>query len=142
VVRGSKVRSNHGTFRFNLGPGEKGEYHEVVCVGMDDVTGGFGTYDLTEICQEYLDQAEDEEKVHALPEKVGGSKVHLLLGIKNTKLDPVLIKVLPKVLPSGVAVYLSPFKDIYGSRLIFAGPHKSFTKGNDGKHAKMSNAVF
>ena len=108
VVGGSKVRSNHGTFRFNLGPGEKGEYHEVVCVGMDDVTGGFGTYDLTEICQEYLDQAEDEEKVHALPEKVGGSKVHLLLGIKNTKLDPVLIK----VLPSWVAVYLSPFKDI------------------------------
>ena len=108
VVGGSKVRSNHRTFRFNLGPGEKGEYHKVVCVGMDDVTGGFGTYDLTEICQEYLDQAEDEEKVHALPEKVGGSKVHLLLGIKNTNLDPVLIK----VLPSGVAVYLSPFKDI------------------------------
>ena len=32
VVGGSKVRSNHGTFRFNLGPGERGEYHEVVCV--------------------------------------------------------------------------------------------------------------
>jgi len=72
------------------------------------------------------------------PEKVGGSNVHLLLGIKNTSLDPVLMK----VLPSGVAVYLSPFKDIYGSRLIFAGPNKSFTKGNDGKHAEMSNAVF
>ena len=138
VVGGSKVRSNHGTFRFNLGPGERGEYHEVVCVGMDDVTGGFGTYDLKEICQEYLDQAKDEEKDLALPEKVGGSKVHLLLGIKNTNLDPVLIK----VLPSGVAVYLSPFKDIYGSRLIFAGPHKSFTRGNDENYAEMSNAVF
>ncbi len=124
VVGGSKVRSNHGTFRFNLGPGERGEYHEVVCVGMDDVTGGFGTYELTEICQEYLDQAKDEEKDMVLPEKVGGSKVHLLLGIKNTNLDPVLIK----VLPSGVAVYLSPFKDVYGSRIIFAGPHKSFTR--------------
>ena len=39
VVGGSKVRSNHGTFRFNLGPGEEEEYHEVVCVGMNDVTG-------------------------------------------------------------------------------------------------------
>ncbi len=47
--------------------------------------------------------------------------------IKNTNLDPVLIK----VLPSGVAVYLSPFKDVYGSRIIFAGPHKSFTRAND-----------
>ena len=135
VVGGSKVRSNHGTFRFNLGPGDDGEYHKVVCVGMNDVTGG---YDLTEICGEYWDHAKDEEKNHVLPEKVGGSKVHLLLGIKNTKLDPVLIK----VLPSGIAVYLSPFKDIYGSRLIFAGPHKSFMKGNDGKQPDMSNAVF
>ena len=138
VVGGSKVRSNHGTFRFNLGPGERGEYHEVVCVGMDDVTGGFGTYDLMEVCQEYLDQAKDEEKDLALPEKVGGSKVHLLLGIKNTNLDPVLIK----VLPSGVAVYLSPFKNVYGSRFIFAGPHRSFTKGSDEKYSEMSNAVF
>ena len=47
-----------------------------------------------------------------------------------------------KVLPSGVAVYLSPFKDIYGSRLIFAGPHKSFSEGDDKKHTEMSNAVF
>ena len=138
VVGGSKVRSNHGTFRFNLGPGERGEYHEVVCVGMDNVSGGFGTYDLTEVCQEYLDQAGDKEKAQALLEKIGGSRVHLLLGIKNTNLDPVLIK----VLPSGVAAYLSPFKDIYGSRLIFAGPHRSFTKGSDERCSEMSNAVF
>jgi len=37
---------------------------------------------------------------------------------------------------------MSPFKDIYGSRLIFAGPHRSFTKGDDGKRTEMSNAVF
>ena len=37
MVGGSKVRSNHGTFRFNLGPGERGEYHEVVCVGNGDL---------------------------------------------------------------------------------------------------------
>ena len=47
-----------------------------------------------------------------------------------------------KVLPSGIVVYMSPFKDIYGSRLIFVGPHRSFTKGDDGKHTEMSNAVF
>ena len=78
------------------------------------------------------------EKDAVLPKRVGGSRVHLLLGIKNTNLDPVLIK----VLPSGIAVYLSPFKDIYGSRMIFAGPHKSFTKNDDGVRMKMSNAVF
>ena len=52
-----------------------------------------------------------------MPKTVGGSEVHLLLGIKNTKNQPVLIK----VLPSAVGVYLSPFKDVDGSRIIYAG---------------------
>ena len=138
VMGGNRVRSNHGIFRFNLGPGDKGEFYEVVCVGMDDVTEGFGVYDLSEICKEYREQLGSEAKDVVLPQKVGGSRVHLLLGIKNTNLDPVLVK----VLPSGVAVYLSPFKDIYGSRVIFAGPHKSFTKADGGVKTEMSNAVF
>ena len=138
VVGGNKVKSNHGTFRFNLGPGDNREFHEVVCVEMSDVTAGFGSYDLSEIAEEYKDQAEGEEKDVVLPEKIGGSRVHLLLGIKNTNLDPVLIK----VLSSGIAVYLSPFKDIYGSRVIFAGPHKSFTRSDNGLKTEMSNAVF
>ena len=56
--------------------------------------------------------------------------MHLLLDIKNTNLDPVWIK----TLPSGVAMYQSVFKDIWGSDIIFAGPHKTFTDVN-----KMSN---
>jgi hypothetical protein len=82
-------------------------------------------------------QAEENEKNDVLLQKVGGSKVHLLLGIKNTNLDPVLVK----VLPPGIAVYMSPFKDIFGSRRIFAGPYKSFSKADNGKKSEMSNAV-
>ena len=136
VVGGDKVNSDHGTFRFNLGPGDNEEFHEIECIGMSDVTAGFGSYDLSEISGEYRDQAEPAEKDIILPERVGGSKVQLLLGIKNTKLDPVLVK----ILPSGVAVYQSLFKDVFGSRMIFAGPHKSFTKDDNG--GKMLNAVF
>ena len=134
VVGGKKVKSHHGTYRFNLGPGDRGEFHEIVCVGMDDVTAGFGSYDLSEISEEFKMTADETEKDEILPKQVGGSKVHLLLGIKNTNLDPVLIR----RLPSGIAVYRSPFKDIYGSRIIFAGPHKSFSDVNQ----PMSNAVF
>ena len=61
-----------------------------------------------------------------LPRTVEGSEVYLMLGIKKTILDPVLLR----VLPFGVGVYLIPFTDIYGSRIIFAGPHKFFTQGN------------
>ena len=105
VVGGNKVNSNHGTFRFNLGPGDNDEFHEIVCIGMSDVTAGFGSYDLSEIWEEYRDQVEPAEKDVLLPERVGGSKVHLLLGIKNNNLDPVLVK----ILPSGIAVYRSSF---------------------------------
>ena len=64
-----------------------------MCVGMDDVTAGFGSYDLSQIAEEYRSQAEGSEKDVVLPKRVGGSRVHLLLGIKNTNLDPVLVKV-------------------------------------------------
>ena len=136
VVGGDKIYSDHGMFRFNLGPGDEDEYHEIVCIGMNDVTAGFGLYNLSEINREFREHAILEEKNEILLEKVGGSKVQLLLGIKNTKLDPVLLK----ILPSGIAVYRSPFKDVFGSRVIYGGPHRSFK--NDPTGVMASNAVF
>ena len=62
----------------------------------------------------------------------------LLIGIKNNKLDPILIE----VLPSGVGVYRSPFIDIFGSNIIFAGPHSTFTKGNQSLDSHLSQAIF
>ena len=72
VVGGNSVRSNHGTFRLNLGPGDKGEFNEVMCAGMDDVTGGFGMYDLSELCKEYREQVRAEGKDFMLSQRVGG----------------------------------------------------------------------
>ena len=95
-----------------------------MAVGTYKITTEFQKYDVEEINLEYLKYAGEGEKETILPKTVGGSKVHLLLGIKNTKIQPVLIK----VLPSGVGVYLSPFKDMDGSRIIYAGPSKCFTR--------------
>ena len=95
---------------------------------MDKVTSGFGEYNLEKVIKEYTELGKGEELEQVLPKTVGGKKVHLLLGIKNTRLQPILLT----VLPSGVGVYLSPFKDIWGSRIIFAGPHKSIFKNKPG----------
>ena len=130
--------TERGTYRFNLGPGDDKVYHEIVAIGMSSVTTEFTKYDLTEICKEYKNDAIGEESKTVHPETMGGSKVHLLLGIKNTKLHPKLVK----ILPSGVGVFLSPFKDKWGSRMIFAGPHKTFTTGNNGLKTEISHAVF
>ena len=66
--------------KMNLGPGEDGKYHEIPAV-----IAGFGEYNLKEIVQEFRDSASPTELEYVLPETVGGTKVHLLLGIKNTR---------------------------------------------------------
>ena len=138
VIGGGSIRTEYGSFRFNLGPGEDSKYHEITAIGMESVTAGFGEYDLKEIIKEYKNSATTEELEYSLPETVGGSRVHLLLGIKNTRIQPTLIR----TLPSGVGVYLSPFKDIWASRIIFAGPNKEFTKANKEQMRGSSHAVY
>ena len=38
VVGGGNLKTEYGSYRFNLGHGASGEYHEISCVGMDSVT--------------------------------------------------------------------------------------------------------
>ena len=102
VVGGGNLKTEYGSYRFNLGPGIGGE---ISCLGMDSVTSKFNKYDLSEICTKFKSLSDPNQSVPPLPKYVGGFEVHLLLGIKNTNLDPVWIK----TLPSGVAVYQSMF---------------------------------
>ena len=137
-ISGGQVESEYGVFRFNLGPGDKEKYHEVMAVGMNEITNEFHKYDLKQINREYLKYADEDERKKVLPKTVVGSKVHLLLGIKNTSFQPVLMK----VLPSGVGVYLSPFKDVNGSRIIYAGPSKWFTRTDNDCIQNSNYAIY
>ena len=128
----------YGSFRFNLGPGDDRKYDKITAVGMKNVTAGFGKYSLKYIGQEFKATASPTEIEYVLPETVGGTRVHLLLGIKNTRIQHVLIK----VLPSGVGVYLSPFKDVWDSRIIFAGWSKIFTQPNRDQQRKSNHMVY
>ena len=75
---------------------------------------------------------------YILPKTVGGSKVHLLLEVNNTRIQTVLIR----VLSFGVGVYLSPFKDVWGSRIIFAGQSKVFSRANKDQERESNHAVY
>ena len=108
---GGSVKTENGSYLFNLEPGAGGECHEILCISMDSVTLKFNKNDLTEICSEYISQTDPNHSVPPLPKYVGGSEVHFLLRIKNMNLDRVWIR----TLPSGVAVYQSVFKDIWVS---------------------------
>ena len=138
VVGGSQIRTEHGVYRFNLGPTVKDEYLEINCIGIDSITTKFKKYDLSHIRSEYLNHNNLPNPTEALPEYSGGTDVDLLLGMKNINVQPTLLQ----VLPSGIGVYRSVFKDIWGSQIIFAGPHTSFTSTNLGSKEESSLAIF
>ena len=93
-----------------MGPDEDNKFHELRCIGIEDITTEFRKYDLIDIIKEYKGTLNKDESNIPLPKYVGGGKVNLLIGIKNTNLVPILIK----TLKSGVGVYKSPFRDILG----------------------------
>ena len=39
-------------------------------------------------------------------------------------------------------MYLSPFKDVWGSRIIFAGPSRFFTQANKEQQRETVHAVY
>ena len=139
VIGGGTLTAESGSFRFNLGSGKEGIYHKIRAVGMNNVTSAeFAEYDLNEIGKEFISSSIEQEKDYILPKTMGGSRVHLLLEVKNTRIQPVLLR----VLSLGVGVYLSPFKDMWGSRIAFAGPSKSFTLANWEQQRKTVQATY
>ena len=138
VVGGGSITTEMGKFRFNLGPLESGTYHELKCQGISSVTSKFERYDLSEINEEYRSNKIHPYNGEPLPEYAAGDEVKLLIGIKNNHLNPTLIT----ILPSGVGVYKSPFVDIFGSRVIYAGPHSSFSRVNSNLSKDLSHAIF
>ena len=128
---GIKVVTEYGMYRLNLGPTEKGMFHELSCHGIDPITGTFDKHSFDQVNQETR-QSELLPSDILLPSYAGGSKVHLLIGIKDAAAHPVLID----TLPSGLGVYRSPFKDIFGSRICYGGTHESFLKNmtSNGNH--------
>ena len=106
VVGSPTVRTSHGSYQFIMGPTEGGYYHEITTAGMDSVTMEFCKNYLEDICKEYKKSFKNKENIEQLPPYIQGSPVHLLIGNKNTRLSPVLIKVLDSV----IVVYRSPLQ--------------------------------
>ena len=127
IISGGKISTQYGSYQMFLGPTDNGKYNEIVAQGIQKITRTTPTFSLLEVNKEaieYSNIASDS----VLPPYVGGRRVELLIGLKNSDLLPVCIM----SLPSGVGLYRSKFKDIFGSVYCYGGPHKSFT--TNGKH--------
>jgi hypothetical protein len=121
VAGGGSVRSSYSQFSAILGPDVNGNIHNIECQAVDQITGTFPTFRLDDVITEAKATIGSH---HVFPQEIGGAPVKLLIGIRSTQLAPVL----KFTLPSGLCVYDSKFRDVYGATLCFGGPHEVFTR--------------
>ena len=126
VVGGGKVWTQYGSYTMSLGPTEDGLYHDITAQGITNITDKFPHYDLTDINKEFRQSGQYQEYHKLLPKYIGGQEASLLIGIKDTGLEPVLLF----QLPCGLGVFKSPLMDKFGSRICYGGPHSVFTDAN------------
>ena len=106
-----------------MGLAQEGYSQEIIAQGASQITARIPKYDLEEINQEVRASGLVPEKAK-LPSSVGGTQVRLLLGIKDVRLQPKFLF----ELDSGIAVYRSPFMDVYGTDLCYGGSHASISR--------------
>ena len=136
LAGGGSVSTEYGGYGFSIGPDPDGNYYDLSSQGITKVTNSFPKFDLTAINTE-LQSCTDpaiRQIVDTLPRQIGGTRAHLLVGIKSLALQPRLIH----VLPSGLGIFRSPFKDKYGSDICYGGTHSTFSQG-DGIHNIQSS---
>ena len=126
VVGGGRIWTEYGMYSLNVGPTPEGYYHEVKCQGIKKITESFPHYDLAVVNKSVRKSGELSPETK-LPKFIGGSKVKLLLGIKDVQLDPVRLF----TLPCGLGVYQSQLADKFQSRICFGGPHSLITEVNE-----------
>ena len=120
VAGGGQVSAQFGSYKTQLRLSNSGRKRELICQGIQEITGRVKKYPLQEVHQEFRDAELGLDT--PLLEYTGGGQVSLLVGLQDISLDPVLIGILHSVL----RVYQCPFFDVWGSSIAFAGPHPSF----------------
>ena len=134
ILSGGSVLPTYGSYKMLLGPTDSGKYHELATQGIKTITSKFPRYDLSDINSETLSTT-DLPSDTPLPPYVGGESIGILFGIKTPDLEPTLVY----TLPSGIGLYKSPFKDIFGSHYCYGGPHKVFSEANQRVHGNVNH---
>ena len=124
ILGKGEVATDYGTYRLNMSTTDQTGYQSFICHGLSEIAGPFDKHSLDKVNSELRATMEYSTfDAATLPDYVGGSKVHLLLGIHDQVLPVHLF-----TLPSGISVYRSPFTDIFGSNICYGGTHESFKK--------------
>ena len=121
VAGGGEISTEHGEYMAVLGPSQDGLYHRVRCQAVEQITRPLPLVELDDIAEEARMVLPPSTR---LPSKIGGDEVKLIIGIGQTRLAPRMTH----SLPSGICIFESKIKDIFGSQICFGGPHQAFTR--------------
>ena len=116
---------NNPLYEATIGPDTRGEYHTFSLLGMDKISDPVPAVELQDITNEFKkSQVSSPLSKEQFPIISGFADIQLIIGIKQSMLFPTKLM----VLKSGLQVWRSQIKDVYGLTLIFAGPHESVRK--------------
>lgn len=133
VVGGGRIWTEYGMYNVILGPDNHGHYHELKCQGIKRITSELPVYDLSPINKD-VRKCNQLNKSDSLPQRIGGTAIKLLIGIKDAALGPVALW----SLPCGLTVYRSQLRDKFGSNICYGGPHTLFTQINKQAHGDIN----
>ena len=133
VVGGGRIWSQYGLYSVVLGPDNNGRYHELKCQGIKKITDELPEYDLSPL-NAVVRNSSMLPPCEILPDKIGGDRIKLLIGIKDATLDPVTIC----SIPGGLTVYRGQLRDKFGSNICYGGPHSLFTEVNKQVHGDVN----
>ena len=129
VAGGQVLENKGGVDEFELELFDDNTKVQMRGLVMDTVTNPFAMYSLQEafedLCEAY--GRGEGAALPAVPAKIGGSKVDVMVGIKYLAYFPELVF----SLPSGLAIYESQIRSLCGSRGVIGGPHHSWAHAED-----------
>ena len=123
VAGGRSVEIPYGVQQFALNLADSDARATLSGIQIDNPTAPFPTWELLEAYGE-ISRASKGANLPTVPDKVGGTYVDIIVGIKYNTLFPKLIM----QLPCGLALYESKFTGIGGHRGILGGPHKAWAE--------------
>ena len=121
-----KVVSPYGIYEVKL-PLDNGKDAVFFGICLDAITSKFPLYPLKgevekDIHEAYSISGGDVTKLPSLPKFVGGN-IDFMIGAKYMRYHPTPVF----TIPSGLTIYLSPFKGFDGTKGVMGGPHKVFS---------------
>ncbi len=128
--------TEYGMYSAVLGSEESGLFYHLTFQGIGQITSKFPRYEWASITSEVRREGKLDSS-EPLPQYVGGRQVDILLGLKSPELLPRLLF----TLPSGLGVYRCQFRDIFGSRIAFGGPHEVVSRIHRQFHQFSVNKV-